>query len=37
MCVLLSDSRIFEEDGEKIDARNVDEGEMSSRILSDNA
>ena len=37
MCVLLSDSRTLEEDEEKMDARNVGEGEMSSRILPDNA
>jgi len=29
MCVLLFDSRTLEKDGEKMDARNVGEGEMS--------
>ena len=37
MCVLLSESRTLEKDGEKMDIRNVGEGEMSSRILPDNA
>jgi len=37
MCVLRSESRTLEGDGEKMDIRNVGEGEMSSRILADNA
>jgi len=36
MCILLSDSQALEEDGEKIDVHNVGEGEMKSRILTDN-
>jgi len=37
MCVLRSESRTFKEDEEKMDVRNVGEGEVSSWILADNA
>ena len=37
MCVLRSESRTLEGDGEKMDVRNVGEGKMNSRILADNA
>ena len=37
ICIPRSESRTLEEDGKKMDVRNVGEGEMSSRILADNA
>lgn len=37
ICVPRTELRTLEEDGEKMGVRNVDKGEMSSRILADNA